>query len=75
MNTINHISNNELQSADDSATDNLSAALKPDTDRMLLKYDVTYQKRFVLTGYSNVNRGQPNWYFRNKNVLTYSCSK
>ena len=44
--------------------------LKPDTYRMLLKSDATYHNWFVLPGYNNVNRGQPNIYFRNKSTLT-----
>jgi len=32
-----------------------AAILKPDTGRVLLKYDATHHKLFVLPGYDNVN--------------------
>lgn len=44
--------------------------MKPDTDRMLLNSDVTYYKLFVLCGYNNVNREEPNIYFLENSVFT-----
>jgi len=43
--------------------------MKQDTDQMLLKSDITHHKMFVVPGYNNVNRGQPNMYFQNKRTV------
>ena len=44
--------------------------LKPDTDMMLLKSDVTYRKLSVVPKYNNANIGHQNRYFQNKSIFT-----
>jgi len=61
MNTTNQVSNNPYQSAVGPAMTHLwePTFWKADTDRMILKSDVTYHKLFVRPGYNIINMYLP----------------
>ena len=60
MNTINHILSNQVQS-DGETTINLSVSagiLKPNTNQVFLKFDITRYELFVWLSFNNVNSCQ-----------------